>query len=283
MIHRSEIQIRDPYILVEDGVYYLFGTTDADPWKEGHSFLCYKSKDLEHYEGPFPAFAPKEGFEGVINFWAPEVHKHGGSYYMFASFLRPGKRLGTMVLKSDRPEGPYVPMTGVPYTPDDWSCLDGTFFEEDGKIYSFFIHEWTQISNGTVELAQLKDDFSGMASDPVTLFRGSDAPWARAMWNGGYVTDGPFIWKLESGKLAMLWSGFGDEGYTLGVAYSENGVHGPWVQDPEPLFRTDGGHGMIFKNLDGQLMLTLHSPNETPLERPHFFLIEERDGKLHRK
>lgn len=283
MIHRSEIQMRDPFILVEEGTYYLFGTTDADPWAEGHSFLCYKTSDLEHYEGPFAAFAPGESFAGVINFWAPEVHKHRGSFYMFASFLRPGKQRGTMVLKSDKPEGPYAPVTGIPYTPGDWSCLDGTFFEENGKIYSFFIHEWTQISDGTVELVQLKDDFSGMASQSVTLFRGSDAPWARPMGNGGYVTDGPFIWKLKGGKLAMLWSGFGDEGYTLGVAYSDHGVHGPWVQDPEPLFRTDGGHGMIFKALDGQLMLSLHSPNKTPMERPHFFPLEEKNGRLCRK
>jgi len=283
MIYRGDIQIRDPFILVEDGAYYLFGTTDADPWREGHSFLCYKTSDLEHYEGPFTAFAPGERFAGVINFWAPEVHKHGGSFYMFASFLRPGRERGTMILKAAKPEGPYEPVTGVPYTPGEWSCLDGTFFEEDGELYSFFIHEWTQILDGTVELAQLKDDFSGMASAPVTLFHGSDAPWAKAMWNGGFVTDGPFIWRLESGRLALLWSGFGEEGYTLGVAYSDHGVRGPWVQDPEPLFRTDGGHGMIFRDLEGRLMLTLHSPNETPLERPHFFLLEERDGKLYKK
>ena len=199
---------------------------------------------------------------------------------MFASFLRPGTPRGTMILEAARPEGPYVPVTGVPYTPGDWSCLDGTFFEEDGKFYSFFIHEWTQISDGTVELARLKDDFSGMASDPVTLFHGSDAPWARAMWNGGFVTDGPFLWRLSTGRLAMLWSGFGTEGYTLGVAYSDGGVRGPWVQDPEPLFPTDGGHGMIFRTPEGKLMLSLHSPNETPKERPHFFLLEERDGRL---
>jgi len=280
MIHRSEIQIRDPFILTEGDCYYLFGTTDADPWKEGRSFLCWRSRDLEHYEGPYTAFAPGADFEGTINFWAPEVHKVGMRFYMFASFLRPGKQRGTMILASDSPIGPYVPVSGETYTPGDWSCLDGTFFEEDGKLYSFFIHEWTQISDGTVELAQLKADFPGMVSAPVTLFRGSDAPWARAMWNGGYVTDGPFIWKLESGRLAMLWSGFGAEGYTLGVAYSDGGVHGPWVQDPEPLFRRDGGHGMIFRTLEGRLMLTLHSPNETPLERPYFFPLEERVGKL---
>ena len=37
---------------------------------------------------------------------------------------------------------------------------------------------------------------------------------------------------------------------------------------------------MLFATLDGKLMLTLHSPNETPLERPAFYEMEERDGKL---
>ena len=283
MTHRSDIQIRDPFILVEGDWYYLFGTTDRDPWKEGHSFLCWRSRDLQWYEGPFTAFAPGEDFGGTINFWAPEVHKHQGRFYMFASFLRPGKQRGTMILRSDVPMGPYVPVSDKPYTPGDWSCLDGTFFHEDGKSYSFFIHEWTQIKDGTVELTELKEDLSGAAGESVTLFHGSDAPWAKDIADGGFVTDGPFVWKLSTGRLAMLWSGFGAEGYTLGVAYSEGGVRGPWVQDPEPLFRTDGGHGMIFRTLEGELMLSLHSPNTTPLERPHFFPIVERDGRLCRK
>ena len=201
---------------MEDGAYYLFGTTDAEPWREGHSFLCYKTSDLEHYEGPFTAFAPGEDFAGVINFWAPEVHKHGGSFYMFASFLRPGCQRGTMVLKAARPEGPYIPVTGIPYTPGDWSCLDGTFFEEGGKLYSFFIPEWTQITDGTVELAQLKEDFSGMASQPVTLFHVPMPPGPRDLrvaassptaplsgsWRaGGWPCSGP-----ASVRKAILWA-----------------------------------------------------------------------------
>jgi len=282
MVKRSDIQMRDPYILTEGDVYYLFGTTDPDPWGEGVSFLCYRSRDLETYEGPFLAFQPGAEFRGTHNFWAPEVHKVRGSYYMFASFLLPGRQRGTMILRSELPQGPYVPVTGKPYTPEAWSCLDGTFYEEDGKFYSAFIHEWTQIGNGTVELAELKPDFSGTVSQSVTLFRGSDAPWAKGFAGGGFVTDGPFLWKLECGRLAMLWSGFGTGGYTLGVAYSDHGIHGPWIQDPDPLFRTDGGHGMIFRDLHGNLMLTLHSPNNTPKERPHFFPLEEKDGKLKR-
>jgi hypothetical protein len=38
-------------------------------------------------------------------------------------------------------------------------------------------------------------------------------------------------------------------------------VLGPWAQDDTPLWSDDGGHGMVFRALDGQLFLTLHAPN----------------------
>jgi hypothetical protein len=38
----GDIQIRDPFILPRpsQGMYYLFGTTDLDPWKEGTGSDC---------------------------------------------------------------------------------------------------------------------------------------------------------------------------------------------------------------------------------------------------
>lgn len=283
MIRRDQIQIRDPYVFVEDSVYYLFGTTDADPWSgKGMSFLCYRSSDLEWFEGPFVAFAPAEGFWADKNFWAPEVHKYKNAYYMFASFYREGRHRGTQILAADQPVGPYHPLADDPYTPKKWDCLDGTFYEEDGRLYSVFAHEWTQIGDGTMELAELSSDLLQAVGEPQTLFHGSDAPWVRSLreHESGYVTDGPFLWKMECGKIAMLWSSFGKDGYALGVAYSANGVHGPWIQEEHPLFSKDGGHGMIFKRPDGQLMIAMHYPNRTPEERACFIGIKERNGRI---
>ena len=45
-------------------------------------------------------------------------------------------------------------------------------------------------------------------------------------------------------------------------------VLGPWQQIPKPIFAKDGGHGMVFRRLDGQLMITVHQPNQSPNERP---------------
>lgn len=283
MTRRDQLQIRDPYVLVENSVYYLFGTTDADPWSgKGMSFLCYSSSDLEWFEGPFVAFALAEGFWADKNFWAPEVHKYKGAYYMFASFYREGRHRGTQILVADQPVGPYHPLTDYPYTPKEWDCLDGTFYEDDGKLYSVFAHEWTQIGDGTMELVELSSDLLQVVSEPKTLFHASDALWVRSLRENEseYVTDGPFLWKMECGKLAMLWSSFGEDGYALGVAYSTNGIHGPWVQEERPLFAKDGGHGMIFKRSDGQLMIAMHYPNRTPEERACFICIKESDGKI---
>ena len=63
------------------------------------------------------------------------------------------------------------------------------------------------------------------------------------------------------------------------MAVSDTGeITGRFSQLP-PLFEKDGGHGMVFRDLQGQLWLTLHSPNEHLQERPVFFPLREEKGK----
>ena len=52
----AEIQIRDPFVVPvrEERSYYLYGTTDKNPWNgPGCGFDCYCSADLEKWDGPF--------------------------------------------------------------------------------------------------------------------------------------------------------------------------------------------------------------------------------------
>ncbi len=56
-------------------------------------------------------------------------------------------------------------------------------------------------------------------------------------------------------------------------------LRGPWVQQAKPLFAEDGGHGMIFKRFDGQLMLVLHQPNKVT-ERARLFELEDTGETL---
>ncbi len=42
----SEVNIRDPYILLYDGKYYLYGTRSDQCWGPADGFDCYVSDDL---------------------------------------------------------------------------------------------------------------------------------------------------------------------------------------------------------------------------------------------
>ena len=290
----SDIQIRDPYIVTdrEKGSYTLFGTTDRNCWSgPGTGFDCFRSRDLETWEGPIPAFRPPAGFWATTNFWAPEVHAFDGRFVMLATFKASQRYRGTQVLVSDTVTGPYRPLTDGPVTPAHWECLDGTLYVDGGgDPWLVFCQEWVQVHNGAMWAMRLSRDLKKAAGRPVFLFNASEAAWVRHIeWPGkgsdrhfpDYVTDGPFLYRLKAGGLTMLWSSAGRQGYAMGVAHSESGeITGPWKQDPDPLWAKDGGHGMIFRALDGRLMLTFHRPNQTPNERPVFVEIEEAAGGL---
>ena len=290
----SEIHIRDPFILPvkETGVYYLYGTTDLDPSNEaGKGFDYYKSTDLENWDGPFKAFAPPSDFWADRNFWAPEVHRFRDEYYMLASFKSQSACRGTQILKADTPEGPFVPLTETPVTPTDWECLDGTLYVDgNGTPWLVFCHEWLQVFDGAVCAMPLSEDLVQAVGVPILLFRASEAAW---VWKTstvvdvagtqceGFVTDGPFLYRLASGELILLWSSFGENGYAISIATSSNGeISGDWIQKEEPIYKKNGGHGMLFHTFEGALKLAIHSPNHDPLERPIFLSVIEAQGQL---
>ena len=66
----------------------------------------------------------------------------------------------------------------------------------------------------------------------------------------------------------------------MGIAESVTGkIAGPWNQQPEPIYRNDGGHGMLFRTFNGQLCLTLHQPNKSE-ERVHIFKVDDLGNTL---
>lgn len=276
----DQIQIRDPFVLREGDSYYLFGSTDQDIWRSpGVGFDVYRAQpdgQFTCFDGPFPAFRPPADFWSRTNFWAPEVYRHGGAYYMFATFKPVDGRRGTAVLRSDAPTGPFLPASDGPVTPRDWECLDGTFYlDPEGQPWMIFCHEWQQVGDGQVCAMPLADDLSQAAGEPELLFRASEAAWSAPLQGrapGSYVTDGPFVVQPGPGRLMILWSSFGEAGnYCIGVATSASGtLAGPWEQSPCPLYEADGGHGMVFTTAEGRRYLAIHTPNRTPDERPIF-------------
>ena len=295
----ADIRVRDPFILVDrqTQTYFLYAQManrlGADPAKRGVE--VYTSRDLRNWDGPEPVFEVPDDFWARDRVWAPEVHEYGGKYYLFVTFTGdrvlgqadgrpPMQPRGSQILVAESPRGPFRPFRNAPHTPGDWMALDGTLWVEDGTPWMIFCHEWVQIEDGTMELVRLEADLSDVDGAPETLFKASDAPWVRSLRDAGgrfhgYVTDGPFLYRTKTGELLMIWSSFGEQRYAIGTARSESrSVRGPWKQDPDPLFRADGGHGMIFTTLEGRLLLVFHQPNRGDEERARLYEIED-DGR----
>ncbi len=267
----SDINIRDPFVLYDNGTYYLYGTRAKNFGRGVGGFDVYLSKDLADFSEACECFNSAEyGLNTEVN-WAPEVHKYKNSYYMFCTFTKENGLRGVYILKADNPKGPFAPYSNGAVTPDEWECLDGTLYiDKGGNPYLVFCHEHTQVIDGTVCYLKLCDDLTRAVSEPVYMFSGSTPYWADKKLKGEhYITDGPFMFRTKSGELFMIWSTFIQGQYAQCAAKSDNGdITGNFVHIP-PVVTNDGGHGMIFKAED-KFMLTYHSPNKTDYERPVF-------------
>ena len=285
----SEINIRDPFIVQKDGIYYMYGTRAVRFGNRTGGFDVYTSSDLETWSDPIPCFdSEKYGLNRAVN-WAPEVHEYKGAYYMIATYYweKTGHR-GCSILKADSPAGPFVQITNGHITPWDWDAIDGTLYvDKEGQPWMVFVHEWTCTDDGVGRMcvAKLSEDLSHFVSEPKELFRATDPSWTDII-----VTDGCFMYTTKNGTLLMIWSNGSPEGYCVGIARSKSGnVEGPWEQDDERLFYRktpdsyDGGHAMIFTHTDGQMYLALHGPNrpaEGETTKVMFFPIEEKNDTL---
>jgi hypothetical protein len=304
----SDIRMRDPFILkVPSDGFVLYGTTDANLWGgPATGFDCFTSKDLEMWEGPIPAFRPPAGFWADTQFWAPEVIAHEGRFFMFATFASSdpaaGPR-GIQALVADSPTGPFAPWSDGPVTPRNVPCLDGTVFLDDDAAPWLVYSRGAEgvpggepgIADGEMYARRLSTDLKSAAGEPILLFRASAAPWSKPLWfpegveppeqlnlaKDPLFTDGPWLVRSEHGSIHMLWSSFGEEGYAMGVATSTSGqVTGPWIQQQEPLWARNGGHGMIFTDPQGRSRLVFHWPNETPDERVKLLPVQVTDNGI---
>ena len=267
----ASVYIRDPFVLTYDGKYYMYGTGAAH-----NGYGCYVSEDLENWSGPYTVFSADSDpdFDGIGDYWAPECHYYKGSFYLFATYKSKDTEFrGTGIFKADNPLGPFELISNGHVTPKYRDCIDGTLYvDEDGQPWIIYVNEWTCNDDGIGEMAasKLTEDLSQRVGVPKVLFAANNH-----VWTDEHVTDGPFLYKTKDGRLIMLWSNVSDKGYAVGVAWSDNNkVDGNWYHQPVALYQKgtyyeyNGGHAMLFEDLNGQLTMALHSPNGSTPERP---------------
>src|SRR5690554_5110934 len=124
----DSIRLSDPFILADSqtATYYMTGTGG----------MLWKSTDLQKWTGPFRIIRhnPQSWMGPRPMVWAAELHAYNGKYYNFATFTNREVKIDTVkgnvierrashVMVSDRPDGPYVPMTDDTYLPADMPTL----------------------------------------------------------------------------------------------------------------------------------------------------------------
>jgi len=124
----------DPFIHLENGTYYLYFSSDDQV-----GLTVYTSTDLKEWlpdqgRDKFGrAYVNGNGF-GSRLFWAPEMHKYKGKYYLFHSAEEK-----VTVDVGDSPLGPFKNPEKKPFFPQ--GNIDNSFFlDDDGTPYMLYAH-----------------------------------------------------------------------------------------------------------------------------------------------
>ncbi|NLD63316.1 MAG: family 43 glycosylhydrolase [Bacteroidales bacterium] len=288
----------DPFIFpdTKSRTYYLTGTGGR----------LYKSTDLKMWTGPYSIIDLTGTWMDGNFVAAAEIHYIGGKYYLAGTWndhsvviqavpRRYNVPLNqTQLLVSDSPEGPYKPLVDEHdfcLGPEDWDIIDGTLYEENDTTYMVFVHEWTQLIDGTMDYMPLSKDLTHRTAEPTTIFRASEASWSKEMNSigeatfgmkmPGWVTDGPQLFRTKTGKLGMLWSSWGVNRYAQGIAYSESGtIKGPWIQEKEAFKGDNSGHGMLFTTFEGKRLFIIHHAEGNGPRKPQLYEVDDSSDKL---
>lgn len=281
-LRMPDMPLHDPWIVADrtTRTYWLYTSNEERmTGVSGVGTMAYRSHDLLNWTRPGVVFQmPTSSIWANAGGWAPEVHFYRGRYWLFTTLHnnsmplpptippRAPYRRGTVAAVSDTLAGPFTLVNnGEPVAPSSLMTLDGTLYiDRAGRPWFVYAHEWLHYSLGTMEAIPLTRDLTADGA-AIELFKATDAPWVAGQRpytqdDIVYVTDGPELFRTRTGKLIMLWSSWGVDGYVQSQARSLSGeIQGPWEQLPE-LLHQDSGHGMLFRTFEGQLMLVVHRP-----------------------
>lgn len=144
----KSVPLPDPHVYVEDGTYYIVGTSDRD----GNVIDCYSTSDFVTYERHLAVYDPSayNGWESDnAAIYAPELYCFDGVYYMYYSANdKSGFRRNSVVV-ANNPLGPYEPLVNdkvngleKPIFLDknqNFGVLDITVFvDDDDEMYMYY-------------------------------------------------------------------------------------------------------------------------------------------------
>ncbi|MFZ4262414.1 glycoside hydrolase family 43 protein [Sphingobacterium sp. HJSM2_6] len=258
----SPVYFGDPFILLHNGTYYAYGTSNPN------GIDVYTSDDLMNWKEPKQKMALKKGdVWGEKWFWAPEVHYYQGKFYMFYSAEE-----HICVAVADHPLGPFTQDIKKPMIANE-KCIDNSLYVDNGKPYMLY----DRFNDGlNVWIAELEPDLlsikEGTEKPCIHVSQKWEEVWPR-------VNEGPFIIKHKK-KYFMTYSGNSYESPFYGIGYATaDQITGPWtkyahnpiLQKPKNLVGV--GHSATFKDKEGNWRVVFHAHHSQTKIHPRIMYI----------
>ncbi len=223
-----EIHLPDPAIYYEDGIYYVYGTTDRT---SATSFDCYTTTDFNTYEPHYGVFEPSSSSWGNSSLFAPELYKFDDTYYLYYSAKNSATNSDSaiMIATASSPLGPFKEYQG--YDADGnylngvtggmifdvdrgtISILDQTLLIDGDDIYMYYSIYDTSVMQYIVGV-KMKDPVTPDWDTYQILLRpgalsASNAYDKTLSWEcfqDFRVAEGPQVTKMPDGRYMMSYS-----------------------------------------------------------------------------
>ena len=228
----KQLLLADPYVLEDDGWYYIYGTHAED------GIVVYRSRDMHSWsdlcgKAKGGLALHRDDVWGEKWFWAPEVYKVGDRYLMTYSAEE-----HICYAESDSPCGPFVQSEKRPYQPDEKGIDSSFFIDDDGTPYIF----WVRFTYGNVIwVAEMSRDLHEVKLE--TARRLIDAQGATWELRQARVAEGPAVVK-HKGKYYLTYScnHYQSKDYAVGIAVADK-VTGPYERHPDnPILHRHEGY-----------------------------------------
>ena len=227
------IEIADPFVLHNNGMYYLYGTSAKD------GFKYWTSSNLIDWEEQGYAYQKSDADWGKASFWAPEVIHYQDKFYLVYSAkgkTMNGEGLRICLAVADKPEGPFEELH-APLFDYNFSCIDGHLFVDEGKPFLYYEmvgavgEHWKQKGFlwGAIFGVELSEDLSAPLQEPVLCLYPSQE-WEGLNSMKARSNEGMTVFK-EGDTYYMTYSGnhYADKNYGVGYATSDKPL-GMWIK-----------------------------------------------------
>lgn len=272
---REITELRDPCIMRDGDTYYMVFThypfthhTSRDVTKpdmnSSPGIRLYSSKDLKSWKfenwivksSELPDDCPYKH-----RFWAPELYKHNGKYYIMFyadNWLKDEYNVTGQIGfvgflgMADKPTGPYENISWVQGS----GCDTHLYFDTDGKGYAFI--PGMDIYMQAADISQIQDGKVTLVGErPKILSRENDD--IGIGFDPGHMEG---VWMIKKGGKYLLFTAapYYDEfrpendtsniphGYWTGLSVADN-IWGPYSKQPQFFL---GGHISVFTGPDGK-------------------------------